>query len=142
MRHLPLNPYASSMQAAGRDADLARVSDSFEHGDEFARLATMLSDQTLRRAAALAPVGWYLLTPPFDDLGRVNAKARFSAWDNWDTYDSPVKCELDKAKIIESAKVKVGRDSAGPLRTGDQNFLEAVLLGQCITADDPRLKSN
>jgi hypothetical protein len=96
-----------------------------------------------RHAAALALVGWYLLTPPFDDLGRVNAKARFSAWDNWDAYDSAVKCELDKAKIIGLAKAKVGRHSASPRRAAaDQSFLEAVLLGQCVAADDPRLESN
>jgi hypothetical protein len=48
---------------------------------------------TLRHAAALAPVGWYLMLPPVASGGRVNAEAPLGQWERWGTYDVVGECQ-------------------------------------------------
>lgn len=96
----------------------------------------------LRHAAALALVGWYLMSPPpastiymVDGLRVVretNTSERFdqtlplSQWSTWYAYDAGRWCENGKA-ILWNAMGKYDAEARG-------------FMLQCIATDDPRLK--
>jgi hypothetical protein len=83
----------------------------------------------LSRAAALALVGWYLMTPPPDNL-----KASISAWEISASYDTAEQCSLEQQRFFDTA-IKQRSLNLGKLRAGN----EAMLHAQCIATDDPRL---
>jgi hypothetical protein len=84
----------------------------------------------LRHATALALVGWYLMTPPPDNL-----KAPISAWEISASYDTAEQCSLEQQTFFDTA-IKQRSLNLGKLRAGN----EAMLHAQCIASDDPRLK--
>jgi hypothetical protein len=81
----------------------------------------------LRRIAALALLGWYLMYPPQSGAYGFNFHAPLSEWNQLAAYDSAARCEADRNKKW-----------AFPVGT---NKIEAERLsqGRCICSDDPRL---
>jgi hypothetical protein len=85
-----------------------------------------------RHAAALALVGWYLMTPPPD-----NVNAPISQWDVGASYDSADQCTRDLNAILSTALARgTKRIKAGLPVLNDDPERRA----QCIATDDPRLK--
>ncbi len=89
----------------------------------------------LRHAAALALVGWYLMTPSITHpsysvtiLG--DSSDQISTWTIEQSFDSARECEQVRQTIEQSLKMKTAM-SAHEL---------ALLSAQCIATDDPRLK--
>ena len=76
----------------------------------------------LGHAAALALVGWYLMTPPAlpYDPDKVDESAPLSRWDVQTKVDSKVQCEVEKARWTGTPFGRVAK--------------------LCIASDDPRLK--
>jgi hypothetical protein len=84
---------------------------------------------TFRRAAALALVGWFLMSPPV--LG-VQPRLTFSA-----------EAQLRKWKVVQGFDKATDCNQALTRRImdcGNCPFLEFWLAAQCIASDDPRLK--
>jgi len=81
---------------------------------------------------ALALVGWYLLLPPTSpDFPMGNVDAPLSEWlKRPTTYRDKAECEhvLDKQRRLKNAKNR-------------QIAVRYYKQGQCIPADDPRLKA-
>ena len=86
---------------------------------------------TLRHAAALALVGWYLMSPPFDaSLKKPDLDAPLAKWSQIGSFDTAQECNGQEAynlKQAHAARV-----------TG--LLLETDEAAQCIASDDPRLK--
>ena len=94
---------------------------------------------TLRRAAALALVGWYLMVPPIELSPRgeraFNLYAPLSQWYRWDFYQTARDCwEVDRDLFLRSQSVL----RIDPMDDAVNEYLEAP----CIASDDPRLKGN
>lgn len=86
---------------------------------------------TPRHAAALGLVGWYLMTPPPQNL-----HAAISRWAMRGSYDTADACFTDRAKMVGNAELRgIGRRKAGLPNLEDPEN-EAL----CIGTDDPRLK--
>ena len=87
----------------------------------------------LRRAAALALVGWSLIMPPLSDNRQmVEKNAPLSRWDTIGTYDTAAACshELDKLTAVLAGNINYSV------------IQRRVLAGKCLAADDPRLHSD
>jgi len=91
---------------------------------------------TLRHAAALALMGWYMMTPQvlikngvvqFDINGNVELDTAkpLSKWIQVKAFDSAEQCEQDQESEIEAEK-------------GQTPSLGQASL--CVATDDPRLK--
>jgi DNA-binding transcriptional regulator of glucitol operon len=111
-------------------------------------------------AAALALVGWYLMTPHPDSSGKLNFKAPLSQWNQIGAFANAATCnqeresELDLAeKGIATVKKEIEAlpdTGKRPLREvspkvyEDESTVSAFALkvraSQCIASDDPRLK--
>ena len=100
---------------------------------------------SLRHAAALALVGWYLMTPPLNSIEPLSpprfgfswktpnhASPPLKTWDIRHRYDKAQDCSNAKHQQVQSA-IK-GQDSNLPLLTR-----LALAVAKCITSDDPRL---
>jgi hypothetical protein len=94
---------------------------------------------TLRHAAALALVGWYLMCPPvrgtFPRL-RIDTSAPLSQWDMAGSYDTAVACAAGHDRAVADL---------GSADEPDNNWRitrESFRLGLCIASDDPRLKGD
>jgi hypothetical protein len=87
-----------------------------------------------RHAAALALVGWYLLTPPLDQDGKVDWSAPYSQWMHLASYDTAEKCERERALFGASTGKEVGVPE-GQQRQFHQSFVNA----RCISSEDPGL---
>lgn len=87
-----------------------------------------------RHAAALALLGWYLMTPPLRSPGgELEPEAPLSKWRSPHAFDTAKACENAKESFVKSAKREKERDPAAA-------FSGAILLSQCIASDDPRLR--
>ena len=78
-------------------------------------------------AAALALVGWYLVTPPWQKgKNAVEEKldAPLSKWIQSHAFDSAAECEALREQVIKAQK------DAGI----------SVTAERCVASDDPRLK--
>ena len=99
---------------------------------------------SLRHAAALALVGWYLLMPPIDMEGekaKVDGSVPLSQWYHGArVYETQSACEEENAKlraIAESHKNWIG--PSGSVAAANDRYV--LLTNQrCIATDDPRLK--
>jgi len=95
----------------------------------------------ISHAAALALVGFYLITPPVTESGMgimMDPHLSLSVWDIQGTFDTKDECEKQRAQLKEDNPAPTG-----PWHRGDmvRNFqAEALRDGQCISTDDPRLK--
>jgi len=83
-----------------------------------------------RHAAALALVGWYLMTPPVYQRLRASP-VPLSKWVVNGRFDSAKKC--DEAATKHSAELVKQSPSAA---------VEYADTYQCVSTDDPRLKGN
>jgi hypothetical protein len=93
----------------------------------------------LRHAAALALVGWYLMTPPMGKYGP-NEMAPLSRWEHPYTFDSARDCE---SALAASRKCEALGIAAVEVQHGLQDEETPLLLTidwKCLTSDDPRLK--
>jgi hypothetical protein len=94
----------------------------------------------INHAAALALVGWYLMLPPIPtDRLLVNTDAPISKWEQYQAFDSAQECEATNLYIHKEAR-KVRRDRRVHPATLDDAMAEQYINGECIEADDPRLK--
>jgi hypothetical protein len=98
---------------------------------------------TLRHAAALPLVVWYLMTPDYrNEMGRGEVvfltKAPLSKWTLFEQYDTRAECEND----IKERKKSLDQD-VKQCPTFDCNISFArTTEGRCVASDDPRLKNN
>lgn len=83
-----------------------------------------------RHAAALALVGWYLMTPPTpnNDPDQFSANAPLSSWVQVGSYNSLEDCKNEQKGWIRTA-----------LKHGDVAAMAYFGSWQCITGDDLRL---
>jgi hypothetical protein len=98
---------------------------------------------TLRHAAALALVGWYLMVPPtFDGQVRVNINAPIAKWTYFESYDSAQQCEHERTTLaLKLSRTLTQAQGANP-RTTKESTATQFLFGKCVATDDPRLKGN
>jgi hypothetical protein len=91
----------------------------------------------LRHAAALALVGWYLITPPFvGDPFYVDHTARLSEWKIESSYDTAEQCESARKRKSIGARL-----SRRILEPGSRAMMDAAQgYAQCVASDDPRLE--
>ncbi|MFZ0890081.1 MAG: hypothetical protein WA005_16675 [Candidatus Binataceae bacterium] len=108
----------------------------------------------LRHAAALALVGWYLMTPPTVPFpGQVGIRAEtlmksgrwwtdvnapLSHWQIAESFDSAEDCEDMKSKMVRDFTRHEGADH--PSSSYKAAYRVAESQAQCIASDDPRLK--
>jgi hypothetical protein len=103
-------------------------------------------------AAALALVGWYLMTPPLTPKGvfdssatLVDGSAPISQWSVSRSFDSAERCEQarEAAENVLKQAVKKNPDLLGdrdPKRRLETMGILAAAIAKCIATDDPRLK--
>jgi hypothetical protein len=95
-----------------------------------------------RHAAALALVGWYLITPPVTgnsdaDMG-VKIGAPFSEWDIVDSYDTAAQSRDGLSGNVKSFEHE--QWSATVAERDRKAIITAAQSARCIATDDPRLK--
>jgi hypothetical protein len=93
---------------------------------------------TLRHAAALALVGWYMMIPPLSRTVRfeVDYGAPLSAWPIMRSFDNAERCEDYRSHELEKYRASAAAAPTNILQT----FSNAMLFSQCAASDDPRLK--
>lgn len=106
----------------------------------------------IRHAAALALVGWYLMTPPVTDNNghyMIAENAPLSDWKNIGGFDSADECTEYKFWLNSGLKKRYGEDFGTRLArllrskgTYEIASDAATLVAQCIASDDPRLKES
>jgi hypothetical protein len=99
----------------------------------------------LRRAIALALVGWYLLAPPVyvpKDAAATSLYKPFAAeneplsrWTNFGSFDSAADCQKERAKNVAQAFAHAAANSEEVRAVN-----EAWKWMTCVSTDDPRLK--
>jgi hypothetical protein len=98
---------------------------------------------SLRHAAALALVGWYLLSPQISWKGReceAHLELPIAQWNRSKTISSSKsECEDDLARLREDFEVTgiIGRRLRQEVRT---EYEKAKAASFCLESDDPRLK--
>jgi hypothetical protein len=102
--------------------------------------------------AALALIGWYLISPPSTYDSRTQSfallpNAPISKWKVIDSYDSAGDCnsvrdEIQKAAHDPAALAQVNKETAkrGEPPLDSKFALESAHEAFCISTDDPRLK--
>jgi len=95
----------------------------------------------LGHAAALALVGWYLLTPPFyvtnaGVIDLIEGNAPMSKWRHIASFDTAPDCEAGRLKNFE----KVAEMMNGISAHAYELQIDSANRAQCIASDDPRLK--
>jgi len=115
----------------------------------------------LRHAAALALVGWYLMTPLIDhEHGQIIYSAPLAYWQIEDSFDTAAECrrgrdsniqfQMRLAKTHHETEAQEERYEAetdarmkwpsGTAKKSRGFGLQADMFAQCIASDDPRLK--
>ena len=112
-----------------------------------------------RHAAALALVGWYLISPPvFENKKtgdeKILREAPLAHWDVRDSFDTAAECRrlrddnsaaaLKRSKK-EDAQIDAQVDAEmkwekGATRKATQTDVSVEMMAKCIASDDPRLK--
>jgi hypothetical protein len=97
-----------------------------------------------RHAAALALVGWYLMSAPLVG-NRPDVKARFSKWTIEHVFDSARDCDTLRGRWRERAsRITDAVNQHTKLSPEDAEVtIEALYeMGscECVASDDPRLK--
>jgi hypothetical protein len=95
---------------------------------------------TLRHAAALALIGWYLMVPPTTapPYLKVNPDAQISRWEHYGSYDSAKECESNILYLHEQANKFTRAQRVNP-STAKESEAAQYIFGECIATDDPRL---
>jgi hypothetical protein len=93
------------------------------------------SRMQLRHAAALALVGWYLMTPPLSlsssHQAGVDLSKPLSEWVRIESYDTASDCNKE-IEAINNRAVSYAREHHA--------MMLELFHGQCVATDDPRLK--
>ncbi|MFZ2063594.1 MAG: hypothetical protein WAU82_21485 [Candidatus Binatus sp.] len=117
-----------------------------------------------RHAAALALVGWYLMTPQFNLEGKFDTSLPLSKWMMTGPVASQQECEhrrlrsfklLDDPAIRKQLKPDIPKLRAEAARRWpnqkfpaetEKDYFDSIRksfeLSQCVSDDDPRLKGN
>lgn len=90
---------------------------------------------TLRNAAPLVILSWYLLTPPYAGPDKFDSKAPLSAWSEAAEFKSVSECETYRHHVSPDDLARNGQK--GHIDEAAEAKLR--LLGQCVASDDPRL---
>ena len=99
---------------------------------------------TIRHAAALALVGWYLMVPPvIPGTGEVNQSVPLSQWTIRRRFPHNQGCEAAKARLHDQVlAAQTQTDAANPRRVERNPEVHCILCNaQCVAEDDPCLKS-
>jgi hypothetical protein len=96
-------------------------------------MVAIVGTMNFRHAAALALVGWYLLTPPSSAEGKFKENAPLTNWLHNGSYDSAASCEAVHRKLNRAPVLGVTADEQNHVRM-------SFMLSRCISTDDPRLK--
>jgi len=89
---------------------------------------------TLRKAAALALVGWYLMMPPW---GKLNAP--LSEWVVYQSFDSAENCAAARKVLVDYLANYKGMAMTLITQSGGNLQFDGS-VATCIATDDPRLK--
>jgi hypothetical protein len=86
-----------------------------------------------RELIALALVGWYLMSPPFEYLSkttaRVDSGAPLRTWQQGPSFDTAKECEA----YLEHWR--------GLFPLGGGLATDSAMMTLCVSSDDPRLKN-
>jgi hypothetical protein len=91
----------------------------------------------LRHAAALALVGWYLMTPPWVGFETFDWSAPLSKWYEAEQFKTAAECQNYREHV--SAKDLTEKKAVPAGHSADANA-EVYRHGQCVADDDPRLE--
>jgi hypothetical protein len=93
----------------------------------------------LRHAAALALVGWYLMSPLVDHKAeKLLYEAPLTYWEHEGSFDTAAECER---KLRDNVRVMSNLTMKSTDRSPGYNLgLNSALAAKCIASDDPRLK--
>jgi hypothetical protein len=100
-----------------------------------------------RHAAALALVGWYLMTPPVSDHGAIIYQdAPLSQWTKAQLFDSESDCEAKRKEAItdsqEAADLVPDSDIDKDDKQDATDAASQTEVSRCVAADDPALGSS
>ncbi len=93
----------------------------------------------LHHAAALALVGWYLMTPQISGDYRVLNDSPLAEYHEEAAYDSAAECETAKRRLLDFAKKTLNDPKTDKLWEAKA---KSLFDGVCVSSDDPRLKPN
>ena len=95
----------------------------------------------LHPAATLA-LGWYLMIAPHPGGIRkpYDFNAPLSKWEQSESYDSKDECEKARSTRISQRQDKYDEINSRQTKRILQHAIDGLQHGQCISADDPRLK--
>lgn len=94
---------------------------------------------TLRHAAALALVGWYLMAPPMGEK-KPDFHAPLSKWTIELAFDSALECDAAMRKWHENAEKALQGDPKLQKMSIEEWYASANVV--CVATDDPRLKES
>ncbi|MGA9722930.1 MAG: hypothetical protein WBQ86_10765 [Candidatus Binatus sp.] len=100
-----------------------------------------------RHAAAIALVGWYLMTAPVSDQRTIIYQdAPLSQWEKAESFDSESHCEAKRRVIItdsqEAVALAPNSEVDEDTRQGAANAFNQAVVSRCVAADDPALGNN
>jgi len=96
-----------------------------------------------RHAAALALVGWYLMTPPVGNDLQIYSQAPLTEWRVEEAADSSDRCNDAKLALFNRADAEIKQqkhETLDPSLNLPLAAMKVALAAQCIASDDPRLK--
>jgi hypothetical protein len=101
----------------------------------------------LRHAAALALVGWYLMTPPIGDDLRPEIGAPLYEWSG--QWDDEADQELPPFLTLAECEAKKAANKQSYLEASKNpevrktwlRFGQSAAYAQCVKSDDPRLQN-
>jgi hypothetical protein len=101
-----------------------------------------------RHAAALALVGWYLMLPPWNQQKQPAVEAPIAQWQRVALYATVATCEKNRSRMAaggghwtdSNANTPNNADEV-PNSKEQEQMRNLQKYAQCVSADDPRLKS-
>jgi hypothetical protein len=102
----------------------------------------------LHHAAALALVGWYLMSCPLKSTGYLDKAAPLNTWRVENVFDSKRDCEANRYKPYLSSERELKRFLASHPEASEMIAArlsvrhDQMTAAQCVSSGDPRLKSN
>lgn len=95
---------------------------------------------TLRRAAGVALVGWYLMVPRpygYSSFPLPVPNLPLSQWEILQPFDDAKACY----KVLLQDRQRFQREAEGKGTSIESMEREMFMAGQCVSTDDPRLKA-
>jgi hypothetical protein len=97
--------------------------------------------------AAIALVGWFLISAPVSNHGAIIYQdAPLSQWTKVQHLDSEADCDAARKDLIQDSQdeVELAPDSVADADTKEHanNVLNEALASECVADDDPRLQSS